>query len=210
MPGLVDAQSPNMSPSHVNLVDAARLLCKPPIARQRLVEKLKQQSSVYAVMTDENDRISRMMPENEAQRIGSSSDQILQRLATGKPNEMWRCKPCGEKLRIGLSHLIVSLRLPDAVIDVGKIVDDFSVEAAGFSNRGPRLSASPQRTYEDFDRAPCGCDSAGNRLRPRSSTIGQSQVGATAKPLRSNALDVAVPYQENLRHRKSLSLAQFA
>jgi hypothetical protein len=49
---LVDPPHLNMTVQDIDLVDATRMLRKTPIRRQRLIEELKKQGPVYAVMTD--------------------------------------------------------------------------------------------------------------------------------------------------------------
>ena len=81
---LVDPPHLDVTVQDIDLVDAARMLRKTPIRRQRLIEQLKKQGPVYAVVTDQDDGVVDVICENEPQRVGAASNQVLKRIAAGE------------------------------------------------------------------------------------------------------------------------------
>ena len=57
MMGFINAQYVDMPVGEIDLIDAARILCKSPIGRKRLIEQLEQQGAVHSVVAYQNDRI---------------------------------------------------------------------------------------------------------------------------------------------------------
>ena len=74
----IDKPHNDIAADHIGLIEAAWLLGESPIAREGLIEQLKQQGAVYTVMANENNCIVAVVLENEAQRVGAPRNQILQ------------------------------------------------------------------------------------------------------------------------------------
>jgi hypothetical protein len=109
---LVDPPHLNAPANDIDLIDAARVLRKSPIGGQGLIEKLHQEGSVHAVMSHENDGVVYVVLQHEVKRVCGSSNQVLQRFSTGKTDQMRSREPFGEKLRVSVFNLFVSLELP--------------------------------------------------------------------------------------------------
>jgi hypothetical protein len=108
-----------INPTHLNapaddidLIDTARVLRKSPIGGQGLIEKLHQEGSVHAVVPHKNDSVVNVVLQHEAKCVRGPSNQVLQRLSAGKTHQMRSCEPLGEKLRVSVFNLFVSLELP--------------------------------------------------------------------------------------------------
>src|SRR6266446_6356005 len=189
----------------IDFVDATWILGQTPVSRQRLIEKLEQYCTIHAVVGDGNNRILGMMRQEKSQRVGGSSNEILQRFPIGEAYEMRRREPRGKKLRIGVSHLFVTPELPHAIVDVVEFVEDAGFDVAGFGNRRAGRNASGERARVDRARAPRGSDPPGDGVSLRSSAFGQDKVRATAKPLRIDTFDVPMADEENLGHPRTPS-----
>ena len=74
---VVDAQYANIPGHDIDFVDAARILCNPPVRRQWLIEKLEQQCAVHTVMADEDNSVIDVVREDEPQCVRGSSHQVL-------------------------------------------------------------------------------------------------------------------------------------
>src|SRR6266702_8004301 len=64
----VDPHNADAPANHVDLVNAARRLCKAPIGGQRLIDQLNQQGTIQAGMAYQHDRVLSMPVENEPKR----------------------------------------------------------------------------------------------------------------------------------------------
>src|SRR5262249_52155707 len=133
--GVVDAQDADAAASHIDLVDAARILREPPIGRERLIEKLQQESAGGAVMGDEDDSAIRVGFEDETKRVGAAREEMLERLTVRETHQVRSREPGGEQLRVGGFDLVISLELPGAVIDVVEIVENTRFGTAGLPDR---------------------------------------------------------------------------
>jgi len=189
---LIDPQYLNMPPDHINLINAARLLCEPPIAGQRLIDKLEQQGTVHTVMADKDDGVINMVPENEAQCVRTPSDQVLQRLPARKSNKMRCRKPSSEELRIRRFGLFVASPLPRSIVDIVEVVEHFGFGLALSGYRRAGRDASPHRACVDNDWAPCRRDALGNGVRLCVAEFGKGQVCAPTESLRLDALHMTV------------------
>ena len=86
----------------------------------------------------------------------------------------------------------------DAIDQIG---EDLARHLAGPGDLAARRDATRQRTGVDLDGRPAGHDAAGHGAGFGHSPVRQRQVGAAAKPLGRDALDVAMPNEQNFRHR---------
>src|SRR5437588_8731563 len=117
---------------------------------------------------------------------------------------MRRCKPRSESLRIGLLDLIIGPRLPCAIVNIVEVIDGLRFDTARGGDGAPGLDAPLHRTGIALDRTPCRRDAARDGVSFQSSATGQRRLGSTAKALRLDAFDVAMPDQEDFRQCSSL------
>lgn len=197
---LVDPPHLNVTIQDIDLVDAARMLRNTPIGRQRLIEQLKEQGPVYAVMTDEDDGVVGVIRENEPQRVGGSSDQILERIAAGESHEMRGCKPGGEQPGILGANFVVTSKLPRPIVDIPEIIEYAVLELADLRDRVTGCYASDKRARVNPGWLPSGRNAPGDAIRLGTAACGQRNVGESAKSLRFDAFDVSVADQENFGH----------
>jgi hypothetical protein len=110
--GLINPPHVNAPANDIDLIDTARVLCKSPIGGQGLVEQQQQEGAVYAVMPRKNDSVIYVMLQHEAKCVRGPSNQVLQRFSPGKTDQVRSREPFGEKLRVSVFNLFVSLELP--------------------------------------------------------------------------------------------------
>jgi hypothetical protein len=188
----IDPDNGDMPAKHVDLVDAARRLCKAPIGGQRLIDQLNQQRPVHAGMANQHDCILNMPIENEPKRIRGPGNHILQRFAVRESNQMRGGEPCGEELRLGFLDFFVAPELPSAIINVVEFVDGLGLDSACISDRIAGFDASLHGAGIDFDWPPRGRDPSRDGLSFRKSATGQRQLGTTAKAFRFDSFDMAM------------------
>ena len=133
MRGLIDRKNPNPAVGHVDFVDTARCLCKPPVGAKGKVGELKQKSSIDAVVRDENHSLIGVQLQGKAHRIGRPEKQILQRIASGKSHQMRRVEPGRVKLGLAGRHFIMALHPPGAVVDIVELIDALRFDSASVS-----------------------------------------------------------------------------
>ena len=75
---LVDAQDLDAAVNHIDLVNTARMLRKAPIAGQRHIEQLEQESTIHAVVPDQNDGLAGVPHQNEPQCVRCSRHEVLE------------------------------------------------------------------------------------------------------------------------------------
>src|SRR5262249_35973686 len=205
--GFIDATDAKTGFIHVDLVDAARILCEPPVGRERQFQNFEQQGPVHTVMTDQHDGFIGMAREHHAQRIDRPRRQILQRFAVREAHQLRLGEPCrGQRgvLRLGFDK---SFELPGAVIDIVEILAGFCGNAGRPRNRCRSCDAAAHRTGIDVAWSPpCG-DALGQHRGLRRSALGELQRLAPAKSLRLDAFDMAVPGQDDFSHRGLFSAA---
>lgn len=103
-----------------NLVDAARILDKPPIRRERHIQELSEQNSVDTIVTNQDDCVRRMSRENITQQAGGSSCNVLKGLAVRETSSLRIPEPRREQIRIHGSRLLVRQPLPLAVVEISQ------------------------------------------------------------------------------------------
>jgi hypothetical protein len=189
---LVDPPHLNMTVQDIDLVDAARMLRKTPIRRQRLIEQLKKQGPVYAVMTDEDDGVVDVIRENEPQRVGAAGNQVLKRIAAGETQEMRGCKPRGEQPGILGSNFVVTAKLPRPIVDIPEIVEYAGLKLAGLCDRVSGRYASDKGARVNPARPPSRRNAPGDAIRLGTAAFGQRNVGESAKSFGFDAFDVSV------------------
>jgi hypothetical protein len=170
---VVYTQNPNLPADYLYLVDAARILRKPPVRRQWLIEQLKQERAVEIVMAHEHHCVLRMAVEDQPKRVCTARNNILKRLPSGKAHQMRGCEPSREELRTFLLHFLVSSELPGAIIDIVEIVSDNRCELAVLCDGVAGRNASFEWACVDHARLPVGGDTPCNGSGLRATTFGQ-------------------------------------
>jgi len=201
----VDPCHDDTSADHVDLVNAARRLCKAPIGGQGLIDQLNQQRTVHAGMANQHDRVLNMSIENEPKCIRGPRNHVLQRFTVRESNQMRGGEPCSEKFWIGFLDFLVAPRLPRAIIDIVEFIDNLGFDATRLGDSIAGFDAPFHWTGIDLDWPPRGRDAPGNGLGFQTSATGQRQISATAKALWLDAFDMTMSEQENFRQRLSLS-----
>ena len=182
------------------LVDGARLLPQVPVARQRQLQCEEEQRPVDAVMADHHDGPAGMGPEKLAQRRGCAGKQHRQRLTSGDRCEMGCAKPQLGLVRPARLRLVPGQPLPLAVIYVAEPVDGLRLQLKRGRDRRARVAATAEGAGVNRIRFPGRRDITRHGLGLPAAEIGEREIGATAKPLGRQPVDMSVPRQDDPGH----------
>ncbi len=139
--------------------------------------------------------------------------KALAALATRSCND----SPLGKRTKCGLANqaankagfcilrLLEGFELPRAVVEIVEIVasldrDAIANRAAGLGDGGCGFDAAPHRAGIDFARLPGGGDALRDGGRVGASVRREIKRRAAAEPLGLDAVDVAVPGQQDFGH----------
>jgi len=113
---------------------------------------------------------------------------------------MRRGKPCGVEVWPSFSDCIAALQSPIAVVEVLQSIHDFCGDIARRGDGSSSIRAPAQGARVDGGRAPLFSNAPRCEYGLRSSAPGQRQIGATAKLLEGDTLDMSVTSQDDLGH----------